>query len=253
MTDIGWAFLSQRSRQKLGLWPLMLSNAVISASAAFIWRLGWKAQLIAWPVAAGTVLWLAVWGRSRAEAAAPPVPGAGELLAVELPASGRTADLSAAAPVRSAGSVTVSDVIRYSWRARRWHHAGDPEADRTAFLAGQAFRVVAFRRNEGRWGRGRLTVGGQPLAVTWERAALPLAGPMRARGARSVPLAPPSRIALTRPFDAARDRFPQVNDWLYTVVTISTPDGHEKLAVPTIDVPLVHAALELANAEESRD
>jgi hypothetical protein len=34
-----------------------------------------------------------------------------------------------------------------------------------------------------------------------------------------------------------------------TVVTIRTRDGQETLAIPTIDLPLVHAALELANAE----
>ena len=51
------------------------------------------------------------------------------------------------------------------------------------------------------------------------------------------------------PVDMARDRFPQLNDWLFAVVTIRTQDGQETLAIPTIDVPLVHAALELANAE----
>jgi hypothetical protein len=55
---------------------------------------------------------------------------------------------------------------------------------------------------------------------------------------------------LTRPVDVARDRFPQMNDWLFTVVTIRTQHGQETLAIPTIDVPLVHAALELANAED---
>jgi hypothetical protein len=59
-----------------------------------------------------------------------------------------------------------------------------------------------------------------------------------------------SRIALTRPVDLGRDRFPQTNDWLYTVITIRTRDGQETFAIPTIDVPLVHAALELANAED---
>jgi hypothetical protein len=41
-----------------------------------------------------------------------------------------------------------------------------------------------------------------------------------------------------------------MNDRLFTVVTIRTPDGQEMIAVPAIDVPLVHAAPELANAEE---
>lgn len=40
-----------------------------------------------------------------------------------------------------------------------------------------------------------------------------------------------------------------MNDWVFTVVTVRTPDGYEMLAIPTIDVPLVHAALELASAE----
>ena len=44
-----------------------------------------------------------------------------------------------------------------------------------------------------------------------------------------------------------------MNDWLFTVATIRTPDGQETLAIPSIDVPLVHAALELANAEENLD
>jgi hypothetical protein len=64
-------------------------------------------------------------------------------------------------------------------------------------------------------------------------------------------LALPSRIVLTRPVDVARDRFPKLNDWLFTVVTIRTQDGRETLAIPTIDLPLVHTALELANAEDS--
>jgi hypothetical protein len=221
----------------------------MGGSAAVIWHLGWHAQLAAWPLSVGIVGWLSIWGRSRATAEAPPVPAVGELHAVELPASGRTGNLSAAAPVRAAGSNTLSDAIRNSRKAGRWHPAGDPEADRGALLAGQAFRVTAFRRSDGRWGYGRLEIGGQPLAVTWKRNALPLAGPHRARGARVLPLAPPSRIALTRPVDVARDRFPQMNDWLFTVATVSTPDGYELLAIPTIDVPLVHAALELANAE----
>jgi hypothetical protein len=216
----------------------------------FIVRLHWQAQLVAWPVTTGIAALLTLWGRSRALAAAPPVPGAGELQAVELPASGRTGDLSAAAPVRAAGTVTLTDIIRNSRRARRWELAGDPEADRKALLAGQAFRVAAWKRNERRWGHGRLEIGGQPLAVTWKRAALPLAGRRRARGAPSLPLALPSRIALTRPVDVGRDRFPQTNDWLFTVVTIRTRDGQETFAIPTIDLPLVHAALELANAED---
>lgn len=96
---------------------------------------------------------------------------------------------------------------------------------------------------------GRRGIGGQPLTVTWKRAALPLAGPKRARGApRILPLALPSRV-LTRPVGMARDRFPQMNDRLFAVVTIRTQDGQETLAIPTIDVPLVHATLELANAE----
>jgi hypothetical protein len=155
--------------------------------------------------------------------------------------------------VRAAGSVTVKDAIRNSRQAGRWHSAGDPEADCRALLAGQAFRVMAHRRNDGRWGYGRLEIDGQPLAVTWKRAALPLPRPGRARGARVLPLALPSRIVLTRRVDVARERFPPMNDWLFTVVTIRTRDGTETLAIPTIDVPLVHAALELANAGEASD
>jgi len=162
-------------------------------------------------------------------------------------------DLSAAAPVRAAGSITVRDAIRNFRQAGRWHAAGDPEADRRALLAGQAFRVTALRRTGGRWGHGRLEIGGRPLAVTWKRAVLPLAGPRRARGARSVPLAPPSRIVLTRRVDVARDRFPRMNDWLFTVATIRTRDGRETLAIPAMDVPLIHAALERANAEQTLD
>ena len=37
------------------------------------------------------------------------------------------------------------------------------------------------------------------------------------------------------------------------VVTIRTRDGQEKLAIPTISLPLVYAALELANAEDPLD
>lgn len=250
MTVTGGA-LSRHSKRRSAFWLLALRNSVIFAFSGFTWHLSWRAQLVAWPVGVGIVLWLTVWVRSRAEATAPPVPSAGELLAAELPASGRTGDLSAATPVRAAGSVTIRDAIRNSRQAGSWHPAGDPEADRSALLAGQAFRVVALRRNDGRWGHGRLEIGGQPLTVTWKRAALPLAGPKRARGApRILPLALPSRIVLTRPVDVARDKFPHMNYWLFAVVTIRTQDGQETLAIPTIDVPLVHAALELANAED---
>jgi hypothetical protein len=36
------------------------------------------------------------------------------------------------------------------------------------------------------------------------------------------------------------------------VVTIRTQDGQHVLAIPSLDVPLVHTALELANAERSQ-
>lgn len=243
----------RRSRWGQAFWLHALRGFVFYACPLFIFRLGWRAQLVAWPVALGIGVWLTARGRSRAQVEAPPVPGADELLAAEVPASGRTGELATAAPARAAGSITVRDAIRNSRRAGRWHPAGDPEADRRALLAGQAFRVVARRRDQWRWGDGRLEIGGRPLAVTWKRAALPLAGPRRARGAPSVPLALPSSIMLTRPVNVVRDRFPQMNDWLYAVVTIRTAAGRETLAIPTIDVPLVHAALELANAERSVD
>ena len=154
--------------------------------------------------------------------------------------------------MRAAGSASAGDAIRNSRQAGHWHPAGDPEADRAALLAGQAFRVVAYRRGGGgRWGRGSLEIGGQPLAVTWTRPALPVAGPQRARGARSMPLTPPSRIVLTRPVDMVRDRFLQTNHWRYAVVTVRTREGREVLVIPTIDVPLVYAALEVASAEGS--
>jgi hypothetical protein len=226
---------------------------VINVCAKTIFRLPWHEQVVAWPACVGALAWLTLWGRSRAQAAAPPIPGAAELQAAELPVSRRTSDLSAAAPVRAAGSVTVIGSIRNSGDARRLDRAGDPAADRTALLAGQAFRVTALRSNEGRWGYGTLAIGGQPLAVTWKRDTLPLAGPRRARGAPILPLALPSTIVLTRPVDSGRDRFPQVNGWLFTVVTIRTRDGQEKFALPTLDLPLVHAALELANAENAEN
>jgi hypothetical protein len=239
--------LSRLPRRGSAFWPVVLGNAVIYASFWLIWHLRWKAQLVAWPASAGILAWLIAWGRSVAAAEAA-VPAVGELRAVELPAAGRTGERSAAAPVRAAGTVTVRDAIRNSWRARRWQPAGDPEADRGALLAGQAFRVAALRRIDGRWRRGRLDIGGRPLAVTWDRGVLPLTGPRRARRAPSPPLAPPARIVLTRQAAVTRERLP-ANDWLFTVITVSTPDGYEMLAIPTIDVPLVHAALELANAE----
>jgi hypothetical protein len=40
---------------------------------------------------------------------------------------------------------------------------------------------------------------------------------------------------------------------LFTVATIRVRDGQETLAIPAIDVPLVHAALELASAKEPRE
>jgi hypothetical protein len=148
--------------------------------------------------------------------------------------------------VRAAGTVTLTGAIRNSRRAGGWHPAGDPEADRRALLAGQAFRVVALRRNGRRWRNGRLEIGGRPLTVTWKRAAVSLGG---LRGAPALPLAVRSRIVLTRRVDRARDRFPRTNGWLFTVITIRTRGSQETFAIPAVDVRLVHAALELANAE----
>src|SRR6202007_2857721 len=110
-------------------------------------RLGWHAQLLTFPVAGGILVCLAVWGRSVSAAAAPPVPQGSDLMAAAPPASGRTSDLSAMTAVRAAGSNTFGDVIRNSARARSWHPDGDPEADRQALLAGQAFRVAALLKN----------------------------------------------------------------------------------------------------------
>jgi hypothetical protein len=225
------------------------SYTILSLSGALFWRFGWQAQVVAWPVSTGIALWLTVRGRSLAKAAALPVPSAVELEAMELQAPGRIDELSVAAPVRAAGSVTLRGAIRNARRAGYWHPAGDPEADRRALLAGQAFRVVALRRNGRHWGHGRLEIGGQPITVTWKSAARPLARPGSVRPARCLLLAVPSRIVLTRPVDVARDRFPRMNGWLFAVVTIRTPDSQETFAIPAIDVSLVHAALELASTE----
>jgi|GEM_PF-5443878 len=238
-------------RRGSAFWRYGLFFCVIG-STGFVFRLTWRAQLLAWPVYVGLVFLLSV----RIRPQAPPVPGVHELRAMQLPASGRTADLSAAAPVRAAGTVTMRDAIRNSRLAGHWHPAGDPEADRGALLAGQRFRVTALRRTDSGWGPGKLQIGGQPLTVTWRRAARPSfrsrpavrSGP--AGRARSLPLAVPSRVVLARPVNQVRDRFPRINGRLFTVATIATPDGYEMLAVPTIDLPLVHAALELAAAED---
>jgi hypothetical protein len=208
---------------------------------------------VTWPASIGLVVWLTLRYRSRSAVEALPVPGAGELQAAELPASGRTGELSAAAPVRAAGSFNIRDAIRYSRLAGHWRPAGDPEADRRALLAGQAFRVTALRKTGRRWSYGKLEIGGRLLTVTWKRAASPLAQPGRRQGAPSLPLAAPSRIVFARRADSGRDRFRPTNDWLYAVVTIRTRDRQETLAVPTIDLSLVHAALELANAENPTD
>jgi hypothetical protein len=228
----------------------MLRSAVPLGAVGIV-RLGWHAQLVAWPVAMGILVCLTVWERSLGAAAAPPVPDASDLMAADPPASGRASDLSALPAVRAAGSNTFGDVIRNSARARSWHPAGDPEADRGALLAGQSFRVTTLLKSSGRWGYGHLEIGGQPLTVTWKRARSPVTGPRRAKGEPSRPLTLPSRIVLTRPVDLARDRFPS-NDLIFTVVTIRTQDGQHVLAIPTLDVPLVHTALELANAENSQ-
>jgi hypothetical protein len=241
--------LSQHSRWAPRWWLLVLRVAV-PVSSANIYRLGWHAQLVAWPVVMVILVCLAVWGRSVGAAAAPPVPNASDLVAADPPASGRASDLSALPAVRAAGSNTFGDVFRNSARARSWHPAGDPEADREALLAGQAFRVTALLKVGERWGYGRLEIGGQPLTVTWRRAPAPLVGPFRAKE-RNLPLMPPARIVLTRPVDLAHGRFPS-NDLIFTVATIRTQDARHVLAIPTLDVPLVHTALELANAEYPR-
>jgi hypothetical protein len=46
-----------------------------------------------------------------------------------------------------------------------------------------------------------------------------------------------------------RAEVPLANAWLYTVVTVASGYERDKLAIPTIDVTLVHAALALAPAE----
>jgi hypothetical protein len=219
----------------------------VPVSSASIYRLGWHEQVVAWPAALVLLVWLAVWSRSANAAAAPPVPTAGDLAAADPPASGRTSDLSAMPAVRAAGSNTAGDVLRNSARARSWHPAGDPEADRVALLAGQAFRVAAALKVGQRWERGRLEIGGQPLAVTWTRAHAPLAGRFLGKE-RALPLTPSARIVLTRPVDLANGRFP-FNDVIFTVVTIRAQDARHVLAIPTLDVPLVHTALALAGAE----
>lgn len=43
------------------------------------------------------------------------------------------------------------------------------------------------------------------------------------------------------------------SSWGFAIVTIRTPDGQEKFAIPAIDVSLVHTALELAGAEGPMD
>jgi hypothetical protein len=144
----------RRSRRGSAFWPRVLVSGVVSAALAatwaLVWRLGWEAQVVAWPVGAGLLAWFNVWSRSRAKEGATPVPDAAELRAAELPASGRTAELAAAPPVRAAGSGTLLSGIRNSRPAGYWHPAGDPEADRRALLAGRAFRVVAYRMDSRR-------------------------------------------------------------------------------------------------------
>jgi hypothetical protein len=241
--------LSRRSKRAPGLRLHIIQSAVIVGSAN-IWHLRWQAQLVAWPVAIGILVCLTIRGRSAAAAAAPPVPAASDLVAADPPASGRANALSALPAVRAAGSNTLGDVFRNSARARSWHPVGDPEADREALLAGRAFRVTALLKAGERWRYGRLEIGGQPLTVTWMRAPALLVRPLRAKD-RNLPLRLPSRIVLTRPVDLAHGRFPS-NDLIFTVATIRTQDGPLVLAIPTLDVPLVHTALELANAEYSR-
>ena len=85
--------------------------------------------------------------------------------------------------------------------------------------------------------------------MTW-RAHAPLVGRLQAKE-RNLPFTLPARIVLTRPVDLAHGRFPS-DDLIFTVVTIRTQDGPLVLAIPTLDVPLVHMALELANAESRR-
>jgi hypothetical protein len=219
---------------------------IVFSAGRLTLHLGWTWGLLAMPVLTVIVLLLAGWVRGQAARSTPEAPtSAGEGAA--LPPVGpwrRTIEMASAVPVRAAGSNTLSDVIRYSRRAGRDQPTGDPEADREALLAGQSFRVFAYWKTGRRWNTGELRIGGQPLELAWRRSLPSLPG----RAPQHLPLTPSARMLLTRPVAETREWFPN-KGWLFTAVTIDTGNGREVLAVPTLDVPLVCLALEVANEE----
>jgi hypothetical protein len=235
----------KRSKRGLAFWPLLALYAFVAVVSRLIQHLSWIWWLPAMVVLTVIVVLLAGRVREQVARSAPEVPAAGEGEASS-PAEPlrRTSELASAAPVRAAGSNTLTDVIQYSRRAGHYQPTGDPEADRVVLLAGQSFRVLAYWKDGRRWNTGELRIGGQPLALTWRRGLPSLPG----RAPRCLPLTPPMGMLLTCPLGETREWFPN-KSWLFTAVTIGTRNGREVLAVPTLDVPLVRLALEIANAE----
>jgi len=236
-------------RSKRGLaafWPLLALYAFVAVASGLIRHLSWTWWLPAMVVLTVIVMLLAGRVREQVARSAPEVPAAGERDASSTSSEPlrRMSELASTAPVRAAGSNTLTDVIRYSRRAGHYQPTGDLEANRAALLAGQSFRVLAYWKDGRRWNTGELRISGQPLALTWRRRLPSLPG----RAPQSLPLTPSAAMVLTCSLAETREWFPN-KGWLFSAVTIDTANGREVLAVPTLDVPLVRLALEIANAE----
>jgi hypothetical protein len=133
-------------------------------------------------------------------------------------------------PRRAAGSRTLTDVLRVA--ARR--HPARPETDIRDPRAGVALRVSAFARRDGWFRQGWLVLDpGAADPVVWQA--------YRARRPERLPVPGPYRVWAVTEVAAPDRRW--VKDFLFRVVVLDAGAEHWELAVPTVDVPLVRAAL----------
>ncbi|MFI0940217.1 hypothetical protein [Streptomyces sp. NPDC021020] len=140
---------------------------------------------------------------------------------------------------RAAGTVTFSDLLRQP-RRLLGRFGGDSaaraaDADAAAFAAGEARVVTAFAHEGRRLRQGLLVLDpASPTPVTWHRTMRPRPGPS------PVPLSAPFDVLAVTPGTPRR---------AFTLVTFTAAATPWALAVPALDLPLVHAALSRANAQ----
>ncbi|MFI1385178.1 hypothetical protein [Embleya sp. NPDC020886] len=140
---------------------------------------------------------------------------------------------------RAAGTQTFSELIRNPKRMLELL-TGDTsaraEADLAAWNAGEARAVAAFSRDDGRFRQGMPILDpAAPAPAVWLR--------FRAlrRPGEGVVLAAPFHVHGVRPVDGPGSH--TIDRLRFRLVAVQGADRHWELAVPTVDVPLVRAAL----------